>query len=48
MYVCTSLGPRLMRDRPAFKIAPIINVYNGLQIVWNAFVAGFVRVFGGL
>lgn len=42
VYVCTVLGPRWMRDRQPFRIGGLISAYNALQIVWNAFVAGYV------
>lgn len=44
IVVTTSLGPRFMRNRPAFRLRTLINCYNLLQIVWNSYVAYYVSL----
>jgi elongation of very long chain fatty acids protein 7 len=43
MYFVKSLGPRLMENRPAFKVDPIIRVYNLLQIILCLYINIMVR-----
>jgi len=33
VYFVRSLGPRLMKDRPAFNVDPVVRVYDLLQIL---------------
>lgn len=42
-YFSTNLGPKLMKSRSAFQIKGLIAVYNVLQVLWNLFVAYYVR-----
>jgi hypothetical protein len=32
VYFVQSLGPRFMKNRPAFNVEPIVRVYNLMQI----------------
>lgn len=43
-YFSINLGPRLMKNRPAFQIKGLIAVYNVLQVLWNSFVAYYVSL----
>lgn len=42
-YTATWIGPKLMKNRKALQIKNVITVYNFLQIIWNSYVAYFVR-----
>lgn len=45
ILVSTSLGPRFMRDRPAYRLRSLINCYNLLQIGWNSYLAYYVNIY---
>ncbi|KAK3923691.1 Elongation of very long chain fatty acids protein 1 [Frankliniella fusca] len=38
LYFVLSLGPRLMRNRPAYNPKRLMLVYNALQVVWCAYI----------
>lgn len=42
-YFSTNLGQKLMKNRAAFQIKGLIAIYNVFQILWNSFVAYYVR-----
>jgi len=38
IYFVKSLGPKLMRDRPAFELRTAIIVYNVIQVVFSIYI----------
>ena len=37
VYICTQLGPMLMKDRPAFELKKTLQAYNLFQVVISAY-----------
>jgi hypothetical protein len=44
LYFVIHLGPKLMRNRPAFKLEGILKAYNLLQVALNLYMLYFVRL----
>ncbi|CAH0699683.1 unnamed protein product [Spodoptera exigua] len=39
LYFCLSLGPRLMKNRPAFELKTPLMLYNTFQVLFSIFIA---------